>query len=1266
MGDSDQGEHVLRCPIIRSGSPEASTTMELSFLGTACMRIVADADTTIHILWNWIGAIEGLDDTIAELIREPLLLRDAVESLRTYIGQPDVAATLRKIKSSDLALNSLMWTMIGKLISQCGTTMHRYGVLLQLADDTHDRVKAIGKCLNEPRPGIGSSELFELKAQLQNILPSLNELVAKVKPSAEAMSREAIDKSHQTTQPLAQAMQQLVVGATPVSASRTPPELPSKHGLSPAPQPSLKLVMDQDTAATAQGAPASTSEDWELRYSLVKGSEQGRRVVPSWSPVSQRAILGTSIAAMTDPRLAGSTVVPSVISFQPTEHEEPAEIPADSGMSVLGAPVTPTAQISIENWIVLPQAVDVEESRVFARSLILRAEECREARNWKQAAQNLELCLTEYVDFLEVDGKVLSTFKHQLAILRYKLHQWVACIADFESLLIDQTGGEGEEENLKLETLDHLSRACYYAKRSVDGKRYCRQGLQILQPNDSVGSPKEQRLSRLYSTMVLINDASLNFAESQLWFSKLPQSQPAQDSPSPLSLADFWERHLLVQKTWIEGDIPHAVNLAMRFISEYLMELLASVPPNAHHGQLTANFEHHGNMGLAACGRGAGLVHLLACDGKRPRWREIALLLREGADLNAKTDFTRQVPLHCSIFYKSLATTSLLLEAEGVNVNVVDYQGHSPFMTAVMIGSRHDIDELISFGADPYFTVPDDGDPGLYGILKPGTHHLIELATISCDRLTIARMLAEKRQPPQSVLNSSAVLACTEGHDDLLSLLILEGGVSCAFEDDGKSLLHTALIHGKPEIFRMLVDQHCLKGLPIRNDDKPHLSPLNLAVLYDLSDIARDLMLRDTTVNGQARHASDLPDPKLPTKESLLLDAVRYGTQDWVRVILGARADVNKRMSLKDWPLLASIKFARPEMLQLLVDAGANDALTDAGGRDIRYYLALMYILAPPDLKERLGECLKLLNLAPETFGRDFLPSRLTQDESGSLQPAVISSELTTAVTRDELEHVAVSSGDREYLRHLMNRFPAFWKEPHLAKRHLPKLYGVDRLLFRAASRGKLDLVREILEFHNSQSHRALVNPGLTTLCAVAAAGSLTGVACLLAAGVKVGLEGSKLQPLVASARHVRPAVMERLLGAIARRTPDDSGGGAGAGGELRDLGGWTAVFEALSKKWTGTGVPDLLRYNQCLWLLGVGVSGRTLADFAVPGRCVLKEIPDWRLEVEAPEDFEARLLQRRRSLTWAVDHGAPHAPGCWTEDMEVVDWTKCKGGELQ
>ena len=364
----------------------------------------------------------------------------------------------------------------------------------------------------------------------------------------------------------------------------------------------------------------------------------------------------------------------------------------------------------------------------------------------------------------------------------------------------------------------------------------------------------------------------------------------------------------------------------------------------------------------------------------------LRLLIKRKADIN-ETGLCGETALHRAVRNNHYNAARLLIEA-GADVNLPDSQGQTPLHHAVLLGSTMITARLIEAGAD--VTAADhEGRTAMHMVPRGYEETLVTLAAqggdvnaldkqghpplnyhLRHDRLVreLLRLGADPNlsagQPSPLVTTLSLPLLAT--HPTVVQHMMANGGdVNARSTATGEPLIHLAARSGQSavlvEAFARKADvritdnagmtvAHALAQLP-----QPDLMRLALLRAPELAKIAaRDgstplhfilLHLTQTPLRGTETHVATLvqlaqllieygadPSTALPNGTTLLHEATTRNLPGFIDFLAKNKANLDHRDHQGNAPLNIAITSRNIELLDRLLDHGADPDLTDARG----------------------------------------------------------------------------------------------------------------------------------------------------------------------------------------------------------------------------------------------------------------------------------------------------------------------------------------------
>lgn len=224
------------------------------------------------------------------------------------------------------------------------------------------------------------------------------------------------------------------------------------------------------------------------------------------------------------------------------------------------------------------------------------------------------------------------------------------------------------------------------------------------------------------------------------------------------------------------------------------------------------------------------------------------------------------------------------------------------FLMACSHGTKREVQELLQDGADPDCR-GEDGDTGLHRAIRKG-------------RISIAALLAQNGcnlEVPNSKGQSALMSAVAWGHKGIVCKLLLSGANAACADPEGKTPLHAAAVTGDVGIIKALLRA----GAKMEAEDSMQETPLHLAVMH--SHLAATALLANRAQPSLMREIGD----------SLVHKAITFASPEVLEVIVRAGANVNAtdKFGLTAMHLVACR--GCPRMARCLVEAGADCAAFD-------------------------------------------------------------------------------------------------------------------------------------------------------------------------------------------------------------------------------------------------------------------------------------------------------------------------------------------------
>lgn len=253
-----------------------------------------------------------------------------------------------------------------------------------------------------------------------------------------------------------------------------------------------------------------------------------------------------------------------------------------------------------------------------------------------------------------------------------------------------------------------------------------------------------------------------------------------------------------------------------------------------------------------------------------------ALKLSARYNTNARDPMGR-TPLHLAARDGDDQSVAELL-SEGARLDLRDNNGYTPLHLAAGNGHAQAVRILVSHGADSLAKTP-------YGVTP-----LMSAAEHSHDDVLAILINESKRRPSAKDLAAPLIRASAIA---TVRLLISEGADVNYCEQDGRSLLHKALMRHDMGMARMLISQ----GANANAFDSQMETPLLLALLSDDKPMIDLLARAGANLNAKGPH-----------NQTILHDAAVKGNSALVQLLLAKGAEIDERDQDGNTPLMNALQ----------------------------------------------------------------------------------------------------------------------------------------------------------------------------------------------------------------------------------------------------------------------------------------------------------------------------------------------------------------------
>jgi ankyrin repeat protein len=224
------------------------------------------------------------------------------------------------------------------------------------------------------------------------------------------------------------------------------------------------------------------------------------------------------------------------------------------------------------------------------------------------------------------------------------------------------------------------------------------------------------------------------------------------------------------------------------------------------------------------------------------------LLLKRGAQTEAKTLPGRYVPLHSAVRAGQMNAIKLLLGARA-QLTVTDHQGNTPLSYAAAVGESplqlaartrqtHQAQELLAAGADVNAVAVPSGSTALHAAARAGRDGIVQLLLDN----------GSDANATNAAGNTALFLAVFVGHAKVVKSLLAAGAdVQQAPQGSNPPALHAAAAYGHVEITELLLSA----GANHAAKDRAHgFTPLHDAAASGHADVACKLIAAGADVHA--------------------------------------------------------------------------------------------------------------------------------------------------------------------------------------------------------------------------------------------------------------------------------------------------------------------------------------------------------------------------------------------------------------------------------
>jgi cytohesin len=366
--------------------------------------------------------------------------------------------------------------------------------------------------------------------------------------------------------------------------------------------------------------------------------------------------------------------------------------------------------------------------------------------------------------------------------------------------------------------------------------------------------------------------------------------------------------------------------------TEKLLEL--SGIPSAELVEIQHLIEHGADVNAVHESNGGTPLYRASANGCL---QTVAALLKASANVNVK-GYLGNMPLHAAVYYDQTDVVSILVAA-GADINAVNDKGETPLFLGAMSGNVQIAGLLIEANADVEAASIHTGEAPIHQAALSGHTQIITL-------------LLEANANVNAVADGGTALhrAITNGEIGSVKTLLDGNADVNAVDSGGRTPLHDAALgnwrNNVIEIVNLLLEAGAqVNVIEIKSGN----TPLHTAVLYDKLNIVEALLRAGADVNARDKWGSTpLHFAASPGTATALLkakakvnavdsvgriplhDAAHRGSDQVVRTLLGAGADVNR--NIDGTPLFLAADNGQARTVDALIEAGADVNSADEEG----------------------------------------------------------------------------------------------------------------------------------------------------------------------------------------------------------------------------------------------------------------------------------------------------------------------------------------------
>jgi uncharacterized protein len=291
-------------------------------------------------------------------------------------------------------------------------------------------------------------------------------------------------------------------------------------------------------------------------------------------------------------------------------------------------------------------------------------------------------------------------------------------------------------------------------------------------------------------------------------------------------------------------------------------------------------------------------------------------------------EYSRNALARCAAEGDTIAVNLLLAAGMSPNVTGVAWEGGNhitPLHAAATNGHLETVQALLAGGAKPN-DLGALGEAAFNGhtevirlLLESGADAKHSYAALrraaQSGQVEAAKLLLDKGvSPNQPGDNESPLMTAATQENPALLKLLVERGANVNYKNEyGTTALTLAVKNKKPASVKLLLE----KGADVSGEDKGNHGTHGTALLLAAQGVRLDLVQALLDAGASANETFN--------GRPVLLTAVLAGSADIVKALIAKGADVNAKTPNGDTALKMAGRINRPDLVQLLMSAGAKE-----------------------------------------------------------------------------------------------------------------------------------------------------------------------------------------------------------------------------------------------------------------------------------------------------------------------------------------------------